>query len=154
MKSFLSILLVGILFAIGCTERIPRSHLKARSFQLNLQAIRGPVTVDNVGGRPETVVEHFSILGDSVMWIEPESNMAVSIPTIQLGTFTMKDRARGGIWGALIGFGIGGMIGGLFHHDDALDQRRAPLLGAAVGYFGGFAIGSIVGVNTTYIIEP
>jgi hypothetical protein len=151
MKSLLSILLVGLLFAVGCTERIPRSHLKARSFELNLRAIRGPVTVDNVGGRPETVVEHFSILGDSAMWIEPESNTAFSVPTMNLKTFTMKDRISGGLWGLTIGTIVGLVVGGII--DDG-ESGAATAVSGTLGYLGGFGIGMMIGVNTDYVIEP
>jgi hypothetical protein len=152
IKPLLSILLIGILCATGCTERIPRSHLKARAFDLNLMAAQGRVTVDRIGGRPETVVEHFSILGDSVIWIEPETDASVSIPTTTLNSFTINDRLNGARYGSTIGIVAGGIFGSM------VDLQSSTLsdttFGVAIGAVVGTTLGLLIGIDTDYIIEP
>jgi hypothetical protein len=150
-----ALLLIATLLLSACsgTEYIPHSHIKARTFNMNIRALQEPVTVRLRTDSLRRDVGYFSILGDSAMWIDEATKEAVAVPLTDLQHFTVTDPLRGFWQGSLIGGGIC-LVGStlLYAVDpDAINPGAIPGL-TVIGLYIGSLTGTLIGVNVHFYI--
>jgi|GEM_PF-2585697 len=148
MKTPLIFLLILTLAAGGCTTaRFPRAAAKARAFDINMTAARGPVTIQ-LNTRPEPFeAEFFTLMGDSAYWTDRSSGAAMSAPTVALDRISVLDRPGGTLFGMLAGTAAG--TGTVLLMEDRSRAADFILGGYAVGGLLGF----IFGVKRDFIFE-
>jgi hypothetical protein len=150
-----ALLLLASLSLAACsgTEYIPHSHLKARTFNMNIKALQEPVSVRLRSDSLRRYVDYFSILGDSAMWIDEKTRQAVAVPLTDLQHFTVTDPLRGFWQGSLIGGGICLVGSSLLYalNQDNINPGVIPGLTLFGLYFGSIT-GGLIGVNVHFYI--
>lgn len=150
MRSAIVSALVAALLAGGCSStRMSYSAAKARTFDMNVQMLQGPISV-NVKSRPEPMkAEFLTIQGDSLFWIDRATGDAMAAHISAISQVSVRDRSTGSIIGMLAGFAAGTGLG--LAVDDKSETAARYMIG---GYFAGTLLGYLLGYNRSYIFEP
>ena len=150
MRSAIVTALVAALLAGGCSStRMSYSAAKARSFDMNVQMLQGPISV-NVKSRPEPMrAEFLTIQGDSLFWIDRATGDAMAAHISAISQVSVRDRATGSIIGMLAGFAAGTGLGVAASNDSETSAQF--IIG---GYLTGGLIGYLLGYNRSYIFQP
>lgn len=125
------------------------SAAKARSFDMNMHMLRGPISV-KVHSRPEPMkAEFLTIQGDSVFWIDRATGDAMAAHISGVSGTSVQDRPTGLLIGLLAGTSAG--FGLAVATQDRTETTARYMLG---GYVLGGLIGYLVGYEREFIFEP
>lgn len=153
MKTSLICFIVLAFVAAGCstTERFSRDQAKARAFYLNVNGIRGPVTIQLNTRTEPYKAEFMTVQADSVYWSDYSTGAIASAPLAAIHEIAVRDRLTGMLHGSLAGTAAGlGVLGAI--GTDSYGYHKIYLY-AFSGYTGGAILGYLFGFQRNFVFE-